>query len=269
MDEELQTPATRDAANAGPLSPRLHGSTNFLIEGHRGPSRNCGDRPWSRIQAGRMRMPQARPAWYVGWHADPERMSPAASKTGRARGARRHHLVHSGRCKMSLRCLPRISIRRKTIWEGTGSAAGTTWFTTGPSTSTTSGVWTDAVVRKSPWWRPTVASINTFEQLRGWATHGSGPSLAAEFYPVRCLPRSGDQRHCAGWLWWIGPQPELFAHCGSCSRSVGHRRMDAGRYRWTMDCRNIPINSPAGHGCSSWRQVVHESRLFELRYRGG
>ena len=29
------------------------------------------------------------------------------------------------------------------------------------STSTTFGVWTDAVVRKSPWWRPTVASINT------------------------------------------------------------------------------------------------------------
>ena len=28
-----------------------------------------------------------------------------------------------------------------------------------------------------------------------------------------------------------------------------------------------PEQLPGKYGCSSWRQVVHESRLFELRYR--
>jgi hypothetical protein len=35
--------------------------------------------------------------------------------------------------------------------------------------------------------------------------------------------------------------------------------------RWIAD--RHPDQLPAKYGCSSWRQVVHESRLFELRYR--
>ncbi|WP_329957955.1 OST-HTH/LOTUS domain-containing protein [Stenotrophomonas sp. 232] len=35
--------------------------------------------------------------------------------------------------------------------------------------------------------------------------------------------------------------------------------------RWIAE--RLPEHLPAKYGCSSWRQVVHESRLFELRYR--
>lgn len=35
--------------------------------------------------------------------------------------------------------------------------------------------------------------------------------------------------------------------------------------RWIAE--RHPDQLPAKYGCSSWRQVVHESRLFELRYR--
>ncbi|WP_275540119.1 OST-HTH/LOTUS domain-containing protein [Escherichia coli] len=35
--------------------------------------------------------------------------------------------------------------------------------------------------------------------------------------------------------------------------------------RWIAD--RHPEQLPAKYGCSSWRQVVHECRLFELRYR--
>lgn len=35
--------------------------------------------------------------------------------------------------------------------------------------------------------------------------------------------------------------------------------------RWIAE--NHPEQLPARYGCSSWRQVVHESRTFELRYR--
>ncbi len=34
---------------------------------------------------------------------------------------------------------------------------------------------------------------------------------------------------------------------------------------WIAD--RHPEQLPAKYGCSSWRQVVHECRLFELRYR--
>lgn len=35
--------------------------------------------------------------------------------------------------------------------------------------------------------------------------------------------------------------------------------------RWIS--KRHPEQLPAKYGCSSWRQVLHESRLFELRYR--
>ena len=35
--------------------------------------------------------------------------------------------------------------------------------------------------------------------------------------------------------------------------------------RWVAD--RHPEQLSAKYGCSSWRQVVHECRLFELRYR--
>lgn len=35
--------------------------------------------------------------------------------------------------------------------------------------------------------------------------------------------------------------------------------------RWIAERHSDQL--PAKYGCSSWRQVVHESRLFELRYR--
>lgn len=35
--------------------------------------------------------------------------------------------------------------------------------------------------------------------------------------------------------------------------------------RWIME--RSPEQQPNKYGCASWRQVLHESRLFELRYR--
>ena len=35
--------------------------------------------------------------------------------------------------------------------------------------------------------------------------------------------------------------------------------------RWIME--RSPEQRPNKYGCASWRQVLHESRLFELRYR--
>ncbi|MBP8276214.1 MAG: OST-HTH/LOTUS domain-containing protein, partial [Propionivibrio sp.] len=34
--------------------------------------------------------------------------------------------------------------------------------------------------------------------------------------------------------------------------------------RWIAE--RFPEQLPAKYGCSSWRQVVHESRIFDLRY---
>lgn len=34
--------------------------------------------------------------------------------------------------------------------------------------------------------------------------------------------------------------------------------------RWIAE--RYPEQQPAKYGCSSWRQIVHESRFFELRY---
>lgn len=39
----------------------------------------------------------------------------------------------------------------------------------------------------------------------------------------------------------------------------------AAASRWIME--RSPDQQPNKYGCASWRQVLHESRLFELRYR--
>ncbi|HMS04564.1 MAG TPA: OST-HTH/LOTUS domain-containing protein [Burkholderiaceae bacterium] len=106
-----------------------------------------------------------------------------------------------------------------------------------------------------------------FEQLRGWAEHmDQARRLTAEFvqsdafhdlvvngiapdgvvdWPaagiVRALREAASELAVDGWA------PVALAG------------------RWIAE--QHPDQLPAKYGCSSWRQVVHESRLFELRYR--
>ena len=106
-----------------------------------------------------------------------------------------------------------------------------------------------------------------FEQLRGWAEHmDQARQLTAEFvqsdafhdlvvngiapdgvvdWPAAAIVRA--LREAAGELAIDGWAPVALAG------------------RWIAE--RHPDQLPAKYGCSSWRQVVHESRLFELRYR--
>ncbi|MBV6795056.1 OST-HTH/LOTUS domain-containing protein [Xanthomonas campestris pv. daturae] len=106
-----------------------------------------------------------------------------------------------------------------------------------------------------------------FEQLRGWAEHmDQARRLTAEFvqsdafhdlvvngiapdgvvdWPAAGIVRA--LREAAGEL-----AVEGWAPVASAGRWITERH---------------PDQLPAKYGCSSWRQVVHESRLFELRYR--
>ncbi len=106
-----------------------------------------------------------------------------------------------------------------------------------------------------------------FEQLRGWAEHmDQARRLTAEFvqsdafhdlvvngiapdgvvdWPAAGIVRA--LREAAGELAVEGWAPVTLAG------------------RWITE--RHPDQLPAKYGCSSWRQVVHESRLFELRYR--
>ena len=106
-----------------------------------------------------------------------------------------------------------------------------------------------------------------FEQLRGWAEHmDQARQLAAEFvqsdvfhdlvvngiapdgtvdWPASGIVRA--LREAAGDLAVEGWAPVAVAG------------------RWIVE--RHPEQLPAKYGCSSWRQVVHESRLFDLRYR--
>ncbi len=106
-----------------------------------------------------------------------------------------------------------------------------------------------------------------FEQLRGWAEHmEQARQLAAEFvqsdafhdFVVNGIAPDGtvDWR-AAGIVRTLREAAEELAIDGWTPVAT------AGR--WIAE--RHPDQLPARYGCSSWRQVVHESRLFELRYR--
>lgn len=106
-----------------------------------------------------------------------------------------------------------------------------------------------------------------FEQLRGWAEHmEQARQLAAEFvqsdafhdFVVNGIAPDGTvDWPAAGIVRTLREAAEELAIDGWTPVAM------AGR--WIAE--RHPDQLPAKYGCSSWRQVVHESRLFELRYR--
>lgn len=106
-----------------------------------------------------------------------------------------------------------------------------------------------------------------FEQLRGWAEHMQQTrKLAAEFV------NSDTFRN----LIVNSTAPDGTVHWASSGivhalREAAHELTVDG---WTPVAsagqwisQRTPDEQPSRYGCSSWRQVVHESQLFELRYR--
>ncbi|MBN8714042.1 MAG: OST-HTH/LOTUS domain-containing protein [Xanthomonadales bacterium] len=106
-----------------------------------------------------------------------------------------------------------------------------------------------------------------FEQLRSWAEHmDEARRLAAEF----CQSDTFHDLVIHG----IAPDGSVDWAAAGIVRTLreaaaelavdGWTQVDAAG-RWVAE--RHPDHPPAKYGCSSWRQVVHESRLFELRYR--
>ncbi|WP_454752321.1 OST-HTH/LOTUS domain-containing protein [Cupriavidus necator] len=106
-----------------------------------------------------------------------------------------------------------------------------------------------------------------FEQLRGWAEHmDQVRRLAAEF-------AQSDVFHDLV-VNGIAPDGTVDWPVAGIVRvlreAAGELAVDgwtpiAAAGRWISE--RHPEQLPAKYGCSSWRQVVHECRLFELRYR--
>ncbi|MFN3297544.1 OST-HTH/LOTUS domain-containing protein [Caldimonas sp.] len=106
-----------------------------------------------------------------------------------------------------------------------------------------------------------------FEQLRGWAEHmDQARRLAAEFVQsdaFRDLVVNG-----------IASDGAVHWPAAGIVRALRKAAGELGIEGWTplesaerWIAERYPEQLPAKYGCSSWRQVVHESRLFELRYR--
>ncbi len=106
-----------------------------------------------------------------------------------------------------------------------------------------------------------------FEQLRGWAEHmDQARRLAAEFAQsdaFRDLVING-----------IAPDGSVDWPAAGIVRVLREADAELAIEGWTpvalagrWIAERHPDQLPAKYGCSSWRQVVHESRLFELRYR--
>lgn len=106
-----------------------------------------------------------------------------------------------------------------------------------------------------------------FEQLRGWAEHmDQARRLTAEFV-------QSDAFHDLV-VNGIAPDGAVDWPAAGIVRALRNAASALAVDGWTpvaMAGRWIaerhPEQLPAKYGCSSWRQVVHESRLFDLRYR--
>lgn len=106
-----------------------------------------------------------------------------------------------------------------------------------------------------------------FEQLRGWAEHmEQARRLAAEFVQSSAFhelvvngiaPDGSIEWAASGIVRALREAMDELAEDGWTPVAIAGRWVQA-RY---------PDQVPTKYGCSSWRQVVHESRLFELRYR--
>ena len=106
-----------------------------------------------------------------------------------------------------------------------------------------------------------------FEQLRGWAEHmDQARRLAAEFAQsdaFRDLVINGIAPD--GSVDWPAAGIVRVLREADAELAIEGWTPVASAGRWIAE--RYPDQLPAKYGCSSWRQVVHESRLFELRYR--
>ena len=106
-----------------------------------------------------------------------------------------------------------------------------------------------------------------FEQLRGWAEHmDQARRLAAEFVQsdvFHDLVVNGIAPD--GTVDWPAAGIVRALREAVAQLAVEGWTPIAAAGRWIAD--RHPEQLPAKYGCSSWRQVVHECRLFELRYR--
>jgi hypothetical protein len=106
-----------------------------------------------------------------------------------------------------------------------------------------------------------------FEQLRGWAENMTQVRrLAAEFvqsdafYDLMVNGISPD-----GTVDWPAAGIVRAFREAANELAVDGWTPVAAAGRWIME--RHPEQQPNKYGCASWRQVLHESRLFELRYR--
>ncbi|MCW5260647.1 hypothetical protein D5045_10605 [Verminephrobacter eiseniae] len=106
-----------------------------------------------------------------------------------------------------------------------------------------------------------------FEQLRGWAEHmDQARRLMAEFAQsdtfhdlvIHGIAQDGS-------VDWPAARIVRALREATAELAVEGWTPVASAGRWIAE--RLPEHLPAKYGCSSWRQVVHESRLFELRYR--
>jgi hypothetical protein len=106
-----------------------------------------------------------------------------------------------------------------------------------------------------------------FEQLRGWAENmAQARRQYAEFVQSDAFE---------DWLVnGIAPDGKVNWPAAGIVRALREAENElavdgwtpvAAAARWIME--RSPEQQPNKYGCASWRQVVHESRLFELRYR--
>lgn len=106
-----------------------------------------------------------------------------------------------------------------------------------------------------------------FEQLRGWAEHmDQARRLAAEFVQsdvFHDLVVNGIAPD--GTVDWPAAGIVRALREAAGALSVEGWTPVAAAGRWISN--RHPEQLPVKYGCSSWRQVVHECRLFELRYR--
>ncbi len=106
-----------------------------------------------------------------------------------------------------------------------------------------------------------------FEQLQGWARHmDEARRQAAEFaqsdafYDFMVNGIFPD-----GTVHWPAAGIVRALREASNEIAVDGWTPVAAAGRWIME--RSPEQQPNKYGCASWRQVLHESRLFELRYR--
>ncbi|NWG75313.1 MAG: hypothetical protein HXY24_12005 [Rubrivivax sp.] len=106
-----------------------------------------------------------------------------------------------------------------------------------------------------------------FEQLRGWAEHmDQARRLTAEFVQSDAfhdLVANGIAPD--GTVDWPAAGIVRVLREAAGALAVDGWTPVASAGRWIAE--RHPEQLPGKYGCSSWRQVVHESRLFELRYR--